>query len=120
MRVSYASSTDIRAAFIAAIQQNQGYLCLHTDKFIAELRRGTGISARQMLIHGLRDTSQTLLIRRRMAAITVTGSCVIWRVLMGFPSPAMDYQEQRLTIDLNYAELMELQGNRNVMWLGCH
>jgi hypothetical protein len=32
------SSTDIRAAFIAAIQQNpKGYLCLHTD-FIAELQ----------------------------------------------------------------------------------
>mgnify|MGYP007066896880 FL=1 len=30
---------DIRAAFIAAIQQNpKGYLCLHTDKFIAELQ----------------------------------------------------------------------------------
>ncbi|CAM6828327.1 MULTISPECIES: hypothetical protein [unclassified Enterobacter] len=30
---------DVRAAFIAAIQQNpKGYLCLHTDKFIAELR----------------------------------------------------------------------------------
>jgi hypothetical protein len=70
---------DIRAAFIAAIQQNpKGYLCLHTDKFIAELRRGTGISARQMQIHGLSDTSQTSLIRRRMAARTVTGSCVIW------------------------------------------
>ncbi|RTP22164.1 hypothetical protein [Enterobacter roggenkampii] len=31
--------TDIRAAFIAAIHQNQnGYLCLKTDKFIRELR----------------------------------------------------------------------------------
>ncbi|HDS5487131.1 TPA: hypothetical protein QH312_004693 [Enterobacter chengduensis] len=30
---------DIRAAFIAAIQQNpKGYLCLHTDKFITELQ----------------------------------------------------------------------------------
>ena len=30
---------DIRAAFIAAIQQNpKGYLCLRTDKFIAELQ----------------------------------------------------------------------------------
>lgn len=30
---------DIRAAFIAAIQQNpKGYRCLYTDKFIAELR----------------------------------------------------------------------------------
>lgn len=30
---------DIRAAFIAAIQQSpKGYLCLHTDKFITELR----------------------------------------------------------------------------------
>ncbi|MHA0889709.1 hypothetical protein ACR9HY_00620 [Enterobacter roggenkampii] len=30
---------DIRAAFIAAIQQNpNGYLCLHTDKLIAELQ----------------------------------------------------------------------------------
>ena len=30
---------DIRAAFVAVIQQNpKGYLCLHTDKFIAELQ----------------------------------------------------------------------------------
>lgn len=30
---------DIHAAFIAAIQQNpKGYLCLYTDKFIAELQ----------------------------------------------------------------------------------
>nr|DAI95521.1 MAG TPA: hypothetical protein [Caudoviricetes sp.] len=30
---------DIRAAFLAAIQQNtKGYLCLKTDKFITELR----------------------------------------------------------------------------------
>ncbi|HHA1183809.1 MULTISPECIES: hypothetical protein [Enterobacter] len=30
---------DIRAALLAAIQQNpKGYLCLNTDKFITELR----------------------------------------------------------------------------------
>lgn len=31
--------SDIRAAFVAAIQQNpKGYQCLHTDDFIRELR----------------------------------------------------------------------------------
>ena len=39
---------------------------------------------------------------------------------MGFPSPAMDYQEQRLTIDLLCGIDGELPGNREVMWLGCH
>ena len=70
---------DIRAAFIAAIQQNpKGYLCLHTDRFIAELQERPGISARQMQIHGSNDTSQTSPIRRQTEVRTDTGSYVTW------------------------------------------
>jgi hypothetical protein len=69
---------DIRAAFIAAIQQNQKVSCLHTDKFIAELQERHWHFSQEMQIHGSSDTSRTSRIRRQTEATTVTGSCVTW------------------------------------------
>ncbi|CAM7129214.1 hypothetical protein ENROMA047B_20805 [Enterobacter rongchengensis] len=70
---------DIHAAFIAAIQQNpKGYLCLYTDKCIAELQdrhwhfSQSDANSRSSVI------SPTLPIRARTAAATVTGSFAIW------------------------------------------
>jgi hypothetical protein len=101
--------------------ESKGYLCLNTNKFINNLRRRTGISARKTQTHGLRDTSRILLIRRRMEVRTVTGSCVTWG---GF-SDGLSFTSNGLPgTAVNHRSAMrnrrELQGNRNVMWLGCH
>lgn len=72
---------DIHAAFLASIEQNpKGYLCLKTKKSSIICARRTGISARQTLTHGLRDTSQASRIRRPTEATTVIGSYVTWGV----------------------------------------
>ena len=91
---------DIRAALLRPYSKPEAIsACIQTDSSL-NCRRGTGISARQMQIHGSNDTSQTSPIRRPTEATTVIGSYVTWGgFLMGFPSPATDYVEQRISLD---------------------